>query len=342
LRGGARSRPEWFARSALIEWLFHCEREIEKRQPMGIEINAAQLLLRSRQQGVSFARTATLGRQSLNLDRQELLAVLRAAGGEFAAAGPAIAAAEERFADPLLRALGAAEVVAIDASDYEGAQIIHDMNQPIDEKLANSFDVVFDGGTLEHVFNFPVALASAMRLVRPGGRFIGFTPANNFFGHGFYQFSAELYYRVFSPENGFEVEEMVAWEEVTGSHFHSVSDPRKVRSRIEFFTRLPTYLYVQARKTADVPLFRTAPQQSDYVMMWDDEDRTGATAQLPDTLPFRLRKMARRLGISKTLASMPLAMRLRQRVFRTGQLRENLRGYCPPLPGLKVRYSRSS
>ena len=64
---------------------------------------------------------------------------------------------------------------------------------------AGQFDVVYDGGTLEHVFNFPVALRNAMELLRPGGRlFTIHTCANNLCGHGFYQFSRELFYRTLS------------------------------------------------------------------------------------------------------------------------------------------------
>ena len=36
--------------------------------------------------------------------------------------------------------------------------------------------------------------------------FVRITPANNFFGHGFYQFTPELFFRIFSAANGFEVE----------------------------------------------------------------------------------------------------------------------------------------
>jgi hypothetical protein len=47
-----------------------------------------------------------------------------------------------------------------------------------------------------------------MVTVREGGRMHIMTQCNNAMGHGFYQFSPELYHRVFSPENGFTVEQM--------------------------------------------------------------------------------------------------------------------------------------
>ena len=107
------------------------------------------------------------------------------------------------YAEEFLKRLGAKETISIDASAYEGASLVHDMNLPIGDDLKRRFSVVIDGGTLEHVFNFPVAIKNCMQMVDVGGHFFVHTMANNFMGHGFYQFSPELFYRVFSPENGF-------------------------------------------------------------------------------------------------------------------------------------------
>ena len=54
------------------------------------------------------------------------------------------------------------------------------------------------------IFNFPVAIRNLMRMAKVGGQVFLTTPANNFCGHGFYQFSPELAYRIFALENGFE------------------------------------------------------------------------------------------------------------------------------------------
>jgi len=42
------------------------------------------------------------------------------------------------------------------------------MSQPIDTIHKNKYDLVFDGGTLEHVFNFPVAIKNCMEMVKVG------------------------------------------------------------------------------------------------------------------------------------------------------------------------------
>lgn len=101
--------------------------------------------------------------------------------------------------------LGAASVNSMDYSDFEGASIIHDLNIPVPKELRNKFDVVFDGGTTEHVFDVRMVVTNIKNLLKVGGYFIAFTPANNLCGHGFYQFSPEFYRTVFSEENGFKI-----------------------------------------------------------------------------------------------------------------------------------------
>ncbi|WP_051358088.1 hypothetical protein [Rubidibacter lacunae] len=109
-----------------------------------------------------------------------------------------------------MKFLGAESIDSFDYSGYEGATCEHDFNQPISEDYHARYTVAIDGGTLEHVFNFPVAIANCMRMVEVGGHYLGLTPSNNLMGHGFYQFSPELYFRVLSPENGFSIEKMAS------------------------------------------------------------------------------------------------------------------------------------
>jgi len=236
---------------------------------MGVDLNCAQLLIRAKTNGASFERMATLGRQELHASRPDLLSILRrnnyhpSAQCQSKLLDPTTVYAEDFFT-----LLGAKEIVAIDASDYEGAQVIHDMNEPIPDDLKSSFDLFLDGGTLEHVFDFPTASMNCMRTVRPGGRFVSFTMANNFSGHGFYQFSPELFFRLLSGKNGYSVETCIEWEAVHGARFYQVPDPASLGTRIELTSRTGTYLFVQARRIGDISAGYT-PRQSDYVEQWE-------------------------------------------------------------------------
>ena len=50
--------------------------------------------------------------------------------------------------------------------------------------------------------NFPVALKNCTQMVDPGGQYATITPANNVFGHGFYQLEPDFVFRSRSETNG--------------------------------------------------------------------------------------------------------------------------------------------
>jgi SAM-dependent methyltransferase len=61
-------------------------------------------------------------------------------------------------------------VEAIDVSDYEGAEIVHDLSVPIPDVLKGQFDFIYDGSTLDNVFNVATAMQNINDLLKPGGR----------------------------------------------------------------------------------------------------------------------------------------------------------------------------
>ena len=187
------------------------------------------------------------------------------------------------FADPFLRYLGAEEITSLDASEDESATVIHEMNLPIPSELKRRFDVVYDGGSLEHIFNFPVAVQNCIEMVRVGGHFLGANPTNNRCGHGFCQFSPELCFRIFSMENGFSVDHAVVYESAA-DHSYEVEDPERVRQRMLLSSAFPVSLVLLARKADDVPVLRNTPQQSDYSLLWQGQP----LAEGPREAPLKL------------------------------------------------------
>src|SRR6185369_31564 len=165
---------------------------------MGIDANTLRFLALARQAGVDFTRTLMIGRQRLYVAPETAPADLRTA------------VAADSYAEHVFRALGASVVDSLDRSGYEGATILQDLGTPLSDNLHGRYSAVFDAGTLEHIFNFPQALRNCMALVAPGGHLFVCSGVNNFCGHGFYQFSPELFFRALSPENGFQVTRMIA------------------------------------------------------------------------------------------------------------------------------------
>ena len=247
---------------------------------MGLDDKGAQFLLAARRLGVSFDHTATIGRQRLYITPRWLRRRLAAFGHDLDARQTARLFEPDGFAEPFLELLGARQVVSIDASPYEGASHLLNLNDPLPAELDGAFTTVIDAGSLEHVFDFPTAVGNCMRMVAPDGHFLAITVVNNMMGHGFYQFGPELFYRVLSKANGFAVERMLVTE-ASSTRWYEVSDPEIVGARVQLRSFRPAYLCVAARRTARRPILETMPQQSDYVSRWN----VGAGGAPPDAEP---------------------------------------------------------
>jgi hypothetical protein len=254
--------------------------------------------------GVRFDRTLTIGRLNVYLHPAEL-ASLRAELSNGRVSADALKDYRMGdYADAFLRDCLGASVTVLDASDYEGASRVHDLNRPLPADLNEQFDVVIEAGTLEHVFNFPVAMASLMSALKVGGTMFLTMPANNMCGHGFYQFSPEVMYRVFSPDNGFEIRDIAllearfpAVESAPMIRLREVADPAVIGRRVGLRSRRPVLLAIEAARVARRNLFERAPVQSDYTMKWQSRGEQGGRRVLRsmlDALPTPVR--ARVLG----------------------------------------------
>ena len=243
-----------------------------REESMGIDYNMAKLLLYCKKRGVDFSSVLTLGRQWIGGLPEDDLAEIAARLRLSLDSCSRRSLYASRFADELFRFLGAKTVHALDISRYEDADILHDLNTPISATYFNRYSIVIDGGTLEHVFNLPTAINNCMRMVANGGIFISNTVANNFMGHGFYQLSPELFFRVFDQGNGFKIERLFLCEARARCKWYDVPDPASVRRRVTLVNNKPIYMFVIARKLSDDAGLKTTPQQSDYAnALWKGE-----------------------------------------------------------------------
>jgi hypothetical protein len=277
------------------------------------------MLLDASRAGVQMDRIVTIGRQSLFLHPSELKKIREISPG----------ALDEykwgEYADRFLReSLRTKEIHALDYSSFEGADILHDLNLPIPDSLKARFDLVIEAGTLEHVFNFPVAIANVMQMAKVGGTLIGSTIANNLCGHGFYQFSPELIFRILTAENGFELDEVLVAEgrypgvELTPlSAAFKLTDPAQIGDRVGVMSSRPLMMFFQAKRTADVAIFARTPLQSDYATAWD-------SMNTPDSRsPRAWRKFLPGYGLLRQwLDKSPMARPIRNRLTGRNQLRQ--------------------
>lgn len=153
---------------------------------MGIHINLATLLHDWVRRHQLSGPVLTLGVQQLTFTHEEFASRLPAHFPRPAVPRPMTAA-------ELFEGLGLGSPQSLDVSGHEGAEILFDLNtEELPAELRGKFGVVFNGGTLEHVFHVPNALANISALLRPGGVVVHVLPLNNWVDHGFFQFSPTL------------------------------------------------------------------------------------------------------------------------------------------------------
>lgn len=269
---------------------------------MGLDANGVRFLAQAAADKVNFERSVMLGRQSLHVSASDLKSMLSRGGisvslkdAERIIDNPV--GIDFGYAETFLQVLGAQSISSFDNSGYEKATHVVDLNNNLPLELFGQYTCVIDGGTLEHVFDFPNAIRNCMKLLKPNGHFLILTPCNNFMGHGFYQFSPELFYRLFSDANGFCVEKMYIYEHGKRATWYSVEDPRSLGRRVELVNGQPTYLLIQAKRTATGDLEQLTAKQSDYSTIWSTHESDSGSINVANVgIGSRLASTFRRIA----------------------------------------------
>lgn len=106
----------------------------------------------------------------------------------------------EMAAHEFFSMLGFSDFVDI---DYNGrAKLTVDLGQPISPELHDKADILFDGGTIEHIPDIYQAVCNAALLVKPGGVLLQATPLNCL-GNSYYCIDP-MFYEDFYTLNGFK------------------------------------------------------------------------------------------------------------------------------------------
>ena len=87
------------------------------------------------------------------------------------------------------KALGFEVVSSLDFVDNEDPTIVFDLNQELPDHLKNNFDFIYNGGTIEHVFDICQAFRNIHYMLKPGGVIVHECPMHNYVDHGFWQIS---------------------------------------------------------------------------------------------------------------------------------------------------------
>ena len=231
---------------------------------MGIDSTCLELILRSQKYVTKKTTVLTLGRQGVHTPPTVVDALFDAYDLPYL---------KGRYvwgwSEPLFQGLGFTEIDSLDYSAYEGASRIHNMNTALVAPVKR-YDYIYDGGTIEHVFNIPQVCENIIDSLNVGGIFCSVTCNNNLSGHGMYQFSPEFFLSAFRPKYGMEILELhigivgtgaEAWKDVNSFHREGGG-----RNCTKFQSPADVYILTIARKISDErsSLITDSPQQYSY------------------------------------------------------------------------------
>ncbi|MGB0507964.1 MAG: class I SAM-dependent methyltransferase [Pikeienuella sp.] len=188
--------------------------------------------------------------------------------------------AEDGYSETALAALGFGNVESLDYSAFEGADHTHDLNLPVGPDLRGQFDLIIDGGTLEHVFNLPQALANVFEMLRPGGVFAACNPFNGWPAHGIYQFGPELVWTFWKRAAGCEVLRCKMLPKHPSRPSMDLADAQEMGHRVRMKGKVPegrSYMYYEVRKSEGAKLTGRV-LSGDYQVIWSAEDSKSAKA----------------------------------------------------------------
>lgn len=88
-----------------------------------------------------------------------------------------------------------ANILSVDIDDYEKPNFVADIcSDNFVSTVGKDYDIVFDGGTLEHCYDVPKAMANITRVIKKAGFFLSAQEVN-FSGHGFWNISPEFFFK---------------------------------------------------------------------------------------------------------------------------------------------------
>ena len=287
---------------------------------MGISRTAFNCLLDIYREPNQQGSVVQIGKQDVSLSADAVLSC-SANFGRQKIANQLIKSACSIDDELIFRILGFDAIESIDACNHEGASFVHDLNLPLPQGLHNKYDLVYDGGSSEHVFDFPQVLRNYFALCKPGGMIAHAIPANNHMEHGFYMFSPTLLWDYYTA-NQFEIVRSYLIEyrahraEAGGSSRIWEYKPGSIQNWCYGWSGKNVLLWFVVRKLAHSTCSVT-PQQSFYIRRWQEHDSTiskvsSNLSAMKDSLPSQqdpvgsslvslLKQISRNIGLTPFL-----------------------------------------
>ncbi|HKT36620.1 MAG TPA: class I SAM-dependent methyltransferase [Nitrospira sp.] len=240
-----------------------------------------------------------LGRQDIWIDADELAEVARQCGFDLKySSSPQLINSQFLSGKDVVndvhffKSLGFHEVSSLDGSDFEDATFIHDLNRtPVPDHLKERFDVIYELGTMEHIFHLPNVLSNIHTMLKVGGYVVHGSPCSNAFQHGFYMFSPCFFFDYYQANRYDVVGSWLMRYRVNGSRELTTCEVMECwpdspgLNALSYIGSLDARYYafnIVVRKNA-TSISGIAPQQGYYNKIWVKvgEEQRRASADTP-------------------------------------------------------------
>ena len=169
---------------------------------MGLSKQMARFVIREGKHSPIRGSVLVVGRQTIHLTPERFAELMREEGMPTDPAIPVSldtttqkGAGRGYISDAyFFKSLGADNVTAIDVSDYEGAEIVHNLDTPIPTRLEGKFDFICNGSGIDNMFNPIMGLTNISKLLAPAGRVIHFEHSSNTVNNAYLQFSPNWFF----------------------------------------------------------------------------------------------------------------------------------------------------
>lgn len=255
---------------------------------MAINKSAASLLFEVKTIQTMSGTICQLGKQTVLVSTDSIRDLALKFGFESNETGEQMPWTGNAEDDYLFRTLGYEKIESIDTDSFENATYIMDLNLEVPVEFHNRFDAIYDGGTLEHIFNLQQALKNIHKMLKPGGIIMHLSPSHNHVDHGFYMFSPTFFNDYYLANNYRIIKSNFL--EYSHNPFDSswkIYDYKSLCIEHLSFggwgkSMLGIWFVVQKTELSS---YNVIPQQGRYVMVWD-KHKSKSTFDMVSKVPM--------------------------------------------------------
>ena len=223
---------------------------------MGLNKQTLKILLKENQFKKISGKYLSIGRHTVNIDYDNLLAIFRRFGLSTKCIDSLYA--NQQFDEltrhsnrtvldsDLLNCFSDAEYICLDRSDYEGATVIQDMNGPVPKELHGQFDFIYNGSCMDNLFDPFTFIKNTSDMLKSNGRVLHIEAAGGVPG-AYLMYSPEWFFSYYAINEFLDCKVYVTIAKGKGNANHIYDT--ELYAWQPFYTRNEGYKIIDASKS---------------------------------------------------------------------------------------------